>query len=52
LIDETLMSYVHLHFGSNPGLADHLVRHVSARRRGHLARTIAVVPVEEGLRDE
>lgn len=52
LIDETLMSYVHLHFGSNPVLADHLVRHVGARRRGQMARTTAVVPVEEGLRDE
>ena len=24
------MSYVHLHFGSNPALVDHLVRHASA----------------------
>ena len=52
LIDETLMSYVHLHFGSSPGLADHLVRHVSARRRRHVAGATAVLPLEEGLRDE
>jgi cobyrinic acid a,c-diamide synthase len=53
LIDETLMSYLHLHFGSSRGLADHLVRHVSARRRRHVARTAtAVAPLEEGLRDE
>ena len=52
LIDETLMSYLHLHFGSSPGLADHLVRHVSARRRRHVAGATAVLPLEEGLRDE
>jgi cobyrinic acid a,c-diamide synthase len=34
LIGETLMSYVHLHFGSNPEVADSLVRHARARRRG------------------
>jgi cobyrinic acid a,c-diamide synthase len=32
LIGETLMSYVHLHFGSNPAIANHLVRHAAARR--------------------
>jgi cobyrinic acid a,c-diamide synthase len=32
LIGETLMSYVHLHFGSNPAIANHLVRHADARR--------------------
>jgi cobyrinic acid a,c-diamide synthase len=35
LIGETLMSYVHLHFGSNPAVPDHLVRHAEARHRGH-----------------
>ena len=50
LIGETLMSYVHLHFGSNPALVDHLVRHARARRRGRLASTAAAVAsVEEGL---
>ena len=52
LIGEALMSYVHLHFGSNPVLVDHLVRHVGARRRGRMARTTAAVSVEEGLRHE
>ena len=52
LIGETLMSYVHLHFGSNPVLVDHLVRHVSARRRGRTARTTAVASLEEELRHE
>jgi cobyrinic acid a,c-diamide synthase len=52
LIGETLMSYVHLHFGSNPDLVDHLVRHVGARRRGRVAVTTAVVLPEEGLRHE
>ena len=50
LIGETLMSYVHLHFGSNPALVGHLVRHARARRRGRLASTAAAVAsVEEGL---
>jgi cobyrinic acid a,c-diamide synthase len=31
LIGETLMSYVHLHFGSNPAVAAHLVCHAAAR---------------------
>ena len=44
------MSYVHLHFGSNPTLVGHLVRHARARRRGRLASTAAAVAsVEEGL---
>jgi cobyrinic acid a,c-diamide synthase len=47
LIGETLMSYVHLHFGSNPSLVDHLVRHASARR-GRLAATTAVASLEGG----
>jgi cobyrinic acid a,c-diamide synthase len=34
LMGETLMSYVHLHFGSNPALVGHLVRHARACRRG------------------
>jgi cobyrinic acid a,c-diamide synthase len=49
LIGETLMSYVHLHFGSNPAVADHVVRHVDARRRGRLDEPVAVVSTEEGL---
>jgi cobyrinic acid a,c-diamide synthase len=52
LVGEALMSYVHLHFGSNPVLVDHLVRHVGARRRGRMARTTAVGSLEEGLRHE
>ena len=52
LIGEALMSYVHLHFGSNPVLVDHLVRHVGARRRGRMAVTTAVVSPKEGLRHE
>ena len=52
LIGEALMSYVHLHFGSNPVLVDHLVRHVGARRRGRMALTTAVVSPREELRHE
>ena len=52
LIGETLMSYVHLHFDSNPVLADHLVRQVGARRRGRMSRTTPVVSLEEGVRHE
>jgi cobyrinic acid a,c-diamide synthase len=47
LLGETLMSYVHLHFGSNPRVADHLVRHVRARRRGRMEVPVAVVSREE-----
>jgi cobyrinic acid a,c-diamide synthase len=47
LIGESLMSYVHLHFGSNPSLVDHLVRHVGARRRGRVTATSAVASIEE-----
>jgi cobyrinic acid a,c-diamide synthase len=47
LLGETLMSYVHLHFGSNPRVADHLVRHVRARRRGRMEAPVAVVSREE-----
>ena len=50
LIGEALMSYVHLHFGSNPALVEHLVRHVGARHRGR--RTTAAVSIEEGQRHE
>ncbi len=52
LIGEALMSYVHLHFGSNPALVDHLVRHVGARRLGRMAEPAAVVSPKEGLRHE
>ena len=52
LIGAALMSYVHLHFGSNPVLVDHLVRHVGARRHGRMAATTAVVSPEEELRHE
>jgi hypothetical protein len=36
------MSYVHLHFGSNPAVADHLVRHAGARRRGGPGEPVTV----------
>jgi cobyrinic acid a,c-diamide synthase len=52
LIGEALMSYVHLHFGSNPVLAEHLVSRVSARRRGGMAVTTGVGSPKEGLRHE
>ncbi len=52
LIGEALMSYVHLHFGSNPVLADNLVRRGSARRRGRMAATNAVGSPQEGARHE
>jgi cobyrinic acid a,c-diamide synthase len=42
LIGETLMSYVHLHFGSNPAVPEHLVRHADARRRGHAGASVTV----------
>ncbi|MGH7318659.1 MAG: cobyrinate a,c-diamide synthase [Candidatus Rokuibacteriota bacterium] len=50
LMGETLMSYVHLHFGSNPVVANHLVRHVGARRRGRLDDAVAVTSPKEELR--
>jgi cobyrinic acid a,c-diamide synthase len=49
LIGETLMSYVHLHFGSNPVVADHFIRHVGARRRGRLSEPVTVMSLEEEL---
>jgi cobyrinic acid a,c-diamide synthase len=52
LIGETLMSYVHLHFGSNPAVADHLVRHARARRGGRAGTPVAVAPPEKGARHE
>jgi cobyrinic acid a,c-diamide synthase len=52
VIGETLMSYVHLHFGSNPAVAEHLVRHVRARRRGRAGTPVAVAPPEEGAGHE
>jgi cobyrinic acid a,c-diamide synthase len=42
VIGETLMSYVHLHFGSNPAVADHLVRHAGSRRLGRPAGPVVV----------
>jgi cobyrinic acid a,c-diamide synthase len=47
LIGETLMSYVHLHFGSNPAIASHLVRHVAARRRRRHGAPVTVTPSRE-----
>jgi cobyrinic acid a,c-diamide synthase len=47
LIGETLMSYVHLHFGSNPAVPDHLVRHVDARRRGRPGAPVAITSSKE-----
>ena len=52
LIGEALLSYVHLHFGSNPVLADRLVRRANARRSGRMAAATAVVSPEEGQRHE
>jgi cobyrinic acid a,c-diamide synthase len=46
LVGETLMSYVHLHFGSNPALVGHLVRHASRRRRGPVADAPAAAATE------
>jgi cobyrinic acid a,c-diamide synthase len=42
LIGETLMSYVHLHFGSNPAVPDHLVRCAAAHRREGGGSPVAV----------
>jgi cobyrinic acid a,c-diamide synthase len=47
LVGDTLMSYVHLHFGSNPRMADHLVRHVGARRRARADEPVSVLSREE-----
>jgi cobyrinic acid a,c-diamide synthase len=48
LIGETLMSYVHLHFGSNPAVPDHLVRHADNHRRGRLGARVTVTSSPEG----
>jgi cobyrinic acid a,c-diamide synthase len=50
LIGEALISYVHIHFGSNPVLADRLVRRGSARRHGRMAGMTADVSRQEGER--
>jgi cobyrinic acid a,c-diamide synthase len=47
LIGATLMSYVHLHFGSNPTLVAHLVRHASARHPAPTTDPAAVASPEE-----
>jgi cobyrinic acid a,c-diamide synthase len=47
LIGETLMSYVHLHFGSNPAVPEHLVRHADARRRPHPGASVTVMSSRE-----
>ena len=47
LIGETLMSYVHLHFGSNPAVPDHLVRHVDARRRDRRGAKVTITSSKE-----
>lgn len=47
LLGETLMSYVHLHFGSNPAVPDHLVRHADARRRGRPGASVTVTSSKE-----
>jgi len=47
VIGDTVMSYVHLHFGSNPGMADHLVRHVAARRSGRPGEPVPAVSPED-----
>ena len=51
LIGDALMSYVHLHFGSNPTVADHLVRHADARRHPRAPATVGHV-VERGTGHE
>lgn len=52
VIGESLLSYVHLHFGSNPTVAGHLVRRLRARRFGGVGEPVAVAPPEEGLRHD
>jgi len=47
LVGGALMSYVHLHFGSNPQVADHLVRHLRAWRPGRMNEPVSVVSQEE-----
>jgi cobyrinic acid a,c-diamide synthase len=47
LIGETLMSYVHLHFGSNPAVPEHLVRHADTCRRGHPGASVTVTSSKE-----
>ena len=47
LVGETLMSYVHLHFGSNPRVADHLVGHARARRRERRDEPVSVASRRE-----
>jgi cobyrinic acid a,c-diamide synthase len=49
LIGQTLMSYVHLHFGSNPAVAEHLVREASARSRACQGEPLTVNAAEEEL---
>jgi cobyrinic acid a,c-diamide synthase len=50
VVGNTLMSYVHLHFGSNPRVADHLVRHARARRQERLDEPVSVPSREEERR--
>jgi len=50
LIGEALMSYVHLHFGSNPVLADRLVRAGAPAAMGDMAGMTADVSRQEGER--
>jgi cobyrinic acid a,c-diamide synthase len=50
LVGDALMSYVHLHFGSNPRVADHLVGHARARRRGRLDEPVSVLSREKERR--
>ena len=47
VIGKTLMSYVHLHFGSNPAVAEHLVRHAGVRRRGRPGEPVTVTSSKE-----
>jgi len=41
------MSYVHLHFGSNPAVAHHLVRRAAAHRRGRAGAPVTVPSSKE-----
>jgi cobyrinic acid a,c-diamide synthase len=47
LVGGALMSYVHLHFGSNPQVADHLAGHARAWCHRRMGESVFVVAREE-----